>query len=719
MRSDEPRFSLHLALVILLAVTACGPEDPPDKLGPDMSTPTPDMGFAEDMGVDSASAEPDMDVASPRCGKDERVSGGACVECPTGTRNDAGDDSAGADTSCDSVLCAADERVETNECVACPAGSSNMAGDDASAMDTQCDGIMCPSNQRVANNACVECPVGTTNMAGDDASGQDTTCDPVLCARDERVQDNACIACPVGTTNIAGDDASGADTICEDACSQTLGVYCFEITEGYLKASNSDDNDTFGESVSLSGDRLAVGAPREGSCATGVDPFGGQLENSCDNAGAVYIFERDPVTDEWTQTAYIKASNTNRLDQFGYSVSLSGDRLAVGAFNETSCADGVDPAGGQSDNSCRLAGAAYIFDLDAATNTWVQSAYVKASNSESEDWFSIVSLSGDRLAVGAYRENSCADGVDPDGGQLDNACDSAGATYIFERDAATDTWSQTSYLKASNSDSGDLFGISLSLDGDRLAVGAQAEDSCADGVNATGQADNSCARAGAVYLFEFNSATSNWAQIAYIKASNPDPTDNFGRTVSLSGDRLAVGASGEDSCSNGVNPPNGEADNNCGFFAGAAYVFELDAATGTWTQSAYLKASNSSERDQFGWRVALLGDRLAVTANREESCAVGVNPRPGQNDDSCDSAGAVYLFEFDTILDRWSPSLYFKASNTDVGDFFGGNVALSAGNLAVGAHAEDSCADGVNPSGGQADNACDFAGAIYTFTLAP
>lgn len=70
------------------------------------------------------------------------------------------------------------ERVQSNACVSCPPGTTNAAGDDASGSNTTSDAVLCAADQRVQSNACVSCPPGTTNAAGDDASGLDTTCDP-------------------------------------------------------------------------------------------------------------------------------------------------------------------------------------------------------------------------------------------------------------------------------------------------------------------------------------------------------------------------------------------------------------------------------------------------------------------------------------------------------------------------------------------------------------
>ena len=318
-------------------------------------------GTANEPDDDASGADTTCDPVL--CRADEHVEQNACVACPPGSTNEAGDDASGPNTGCDPVLCQADERVEQNACVVCPAGTMNMAGDDASGTDTACDGVLCPSNQRVDQSACVACPVGTRNEAGDDASGANTACEPVLCQADEYVQQNTCVTCPAGTTNEAGDDASSSDTVCDDACSGIFGILCDQIIDGYLKASNSEADEFFGVSVSLHGDRLTVGAPHEDSCADGVDPAGGQADNGCTSAGAAYLFERDAQTGVWSQRAYLKASNSEKDDFFGGSVSLHGERLAVGAWGEDSCADGFDPVDGQADNGCAAGGAVYLHRL--------------------------------------------------------------------------------------------------------------------------------------------------------------------------------------------------------------------------------------------------------------------------------------------------------------------------------------------------------------------
>ena len=96
--------------------------------------------------------------------------------------------------------------------------------------------------------------------------------------------------------------------------------------EAYLKASNAEADDRFGGSVAISGDTLVVGARQEDSSASG-----GESDNSSTDAGAAYVFTRSDTTGEWTQQAYLKASNAVASDNFGHSVSIDGDTLVVSA----------------------------------------------------------------------------------------------------------------------------------------------------------------------------------------------------------------------------------------------------------------------------------------------------------------------------------------------------------------------------------------------------
>ena len=496
----------------------------------------------------------------------------------------------------------------------------------------------------------------------------------------------------------------------------------------YLKASNTDASDHFGcggenhghngQSVSLSADgrTLAVGAPHESSAATGVN--GNQRDNSVFDAGAVYVFTRSG--DSWIQQAYLKPSNPQSGAEFGHYVALSadGNTLAVSAYWEASGATGIN--GNQKDESIPQAGAVYVFVR--AGSAWKQQAYVKASNTgeagtadtfgEGDQFGWSLALSGDgtTMAVGAITEDSGAAGIN--GNQRDNASPSAGAVYVFTRTGGA--WGQQAYVKPSNLDAGDMFGysVSLSADGSTLAVGSFDEDGSGRGINP--DPDNRNAGSGAVYVFTRGGAT--WSQQAYLKPANSEPQDSFGVHVALSDDgaTLLAGSLDEDCPAIGINPRGCENDWNSDLSMGAAYVF-VRAGT-TWSQQAFLKASNTGANDWFGARVALSGDgnTAAVGAPFEDGGARGINGR--QNDDSASQAGAVYVFTRTGAT--WQQRAYVKGTNTDAFDEFGSSVALdrAGATLVASARGEDSAARGVNAN--QADNSADEAGAVYAFAIA-
>ena len=377
---------------------------------------------------------------------------------------------------------------------------------------------------------------------------------------------------------------------------------------------------------------------------------------------------------DFAEQAYIKASNTDGGDEFGYSVALSGDTLAVGAYLEDSSSD-ITP-----DENTTDSGAVYVFSQSGGT--WIQQAYIKASNIGAGDNFGIsVALSGDTLAVGATGEDSITQGVGTVPDDLDPDANS-GAVYIFVRTGIS--WNEEAYIKAPNTGDQDEFGISVALSGDTLAVGAHGEDS--DSMDIIVPDNNSASNSGAVYVF--TRSETIWSEQAYIKASNIGALDRFGNSISLSGDTLAVGASEEDT------------------WRGAVYVFTRNATT--WSEQAYLKASNPDIQDYFGISVALSGDTLAVGAYLEDSSTVGADATPDNNGSN---SGAVYVFvRSDTT---WSQQAFIKAINTDDNDQFGKSVALSGDVLVVGAAREDSDIAGINQ--GWNEKQKDY-GAVYVYT---
>jgi hypothetical protein len=238
-----------------------------------------------------------------------------------------------------------------------------------------------------------------------------------------------------------------------NAALESGAVYVFAHTgvrweqQAYVKASNAGTGDRFGTSIALgrlggpetNGSRLAVGAPREDSAATGVD--GNQSDDSACDSGAAYTFERDGI--QWSQQSYVKASNTEVCIPearprawFGSAIALSanGSTLAVGAIGEGGTSSGVN--GDQTNNAPwppyeYRPGAVFVFDYGSQGISG-QRAYVKASNPEVGDRFSdalALSSNGDTLAVGAEQEASNARGVDGD--ESNNDTRHAGAVYLY------------------------------------------------------------------------------------------------------------------------------------------------------------------------------------------------------------------------------------------------------------------------------------------------
>jgi hypothetical protein len=495
----------------------------------------------------------------------------------------------------------------------------------------------------------------------------------------------------------------------------------------YLKASNAEAGDQFGnggtllgDSVAISGDgnTIAVGAPKESSGAKGIN--GNQNDNSIYASGAVYVFTRGGAAG-WTQQAYLKASNPAEAAEFGHIVVLSGDgnTMAVSAYFEPSAAKGVN--GNQNDKSIPQAGAVYVFTRNGTR--WAQQAYIKASNTgeagvgdnfgDGDQFGFALSISddGNTIAVGANAEDSSATGINGD--QTDNSMISAGAVYVFARTGAT--WAQQAYVKPTNTFGNTQFGysVALSANGNTLAVSSFDEGGISRLVN--GPMTRGRNGSGAVYVFNRNAG--KWTQDAYLKAENAEGNDSLGVAVAISddGNTILTGSLDEDCLATGVNPTGCGDDNASDTSAGAAYVFVR--SEGDWKQHAFLKASNTGKNDWFGSRIALSGDgnTLAIPAQLEDSNAKGING--DQKDDSATEAGALYVFT--RSGDSWRQIAYVKGSNNEAFDEFGSSVALSRDGrtLVAGARGEDSAAKGIN--GNQNDNSADEAGAVYVFAVGP
>jgi FG-GAP repeat len=500
----------------------------------------------------------------------------------------------------------------------------------------------------------------------------------------------------------------------------------------YIKASNAEAADHFGcggaldghtgnsVTISADGNTMAIGAHQESSGAKGIN--GNQNDNAAYASGAVYVFARTP-NGGWAQQAYVKASNAGQSDNFGSTVALSsdGNTMVVSALWESSAAKGVNA--NQNDDSLPQAGAAYVFSRSGTT--WTQQAYLKASNTGrapvpgvAEDWgdgdqfgFSLaISGDGNTVAVGAISEDGVGAGINNMPSQDDDSANSAGAVYVFVRTGTA--WSQQAYVKAANSNAGDLFGyqIGLNFDGNTMAVSGYDEDGSPRFPN--GIPDNLRGGAGTIYVF--TREVSNWRQSAYLKGSNSEGGDSLGYSVVISadGNTIAAGTADEDCYFPGVDAMPCDNDRAANTSAGAAYVWVRNG--NNWIQQAFIKSSNPGLEDWFGVRMALSGDgnTLAIVASLENSMGQGINPP--EDDDLATDAGAVYFYTRQGST--WTQKAFVKAAHNEAYDEFGSAIALSRDGktLVVGARGEDSAAKGVN--GNEQDNSASEAGAAFVFS---
>ena len=266
-----------------------------------------------------------------------------------------------------------------------------------------------------------------------------------------------------------------------------------------LTASDGQDFDKFGNSVAVDGDRIVVGTPFN--------------DENGENSGTAYIFEFDGTN--WNETEKLTASDAGAFDRFGFSVSLSGNRALVGAY--------------ENDDDGFESGSAYIFEFDGTD--WNETK-ITASDAVQNDFFGwAVSIFSNRALIGAIGTNDNA----PNGGSV----------YVFEFDGSS--WNETAELSNPDALQNDQFGWSVSLEGDRALIGAPFEE------------DNLLANSGAAYIFDYNG--TSWSQTDKLLASNRETNDQFGHAVSLSGDLALVSALRKE------------------MFTGMAYLFGLDGGT--------------------------------------------------------------------------------------------------------------------------------------------
>jgi hypothetical protein len=274
----------------------------------------------------------------------------------------------------------------------------------------------------------------------------------------------------------------------------------------------------FGYSVSIDGDTVVIGAWKD--------------DDKGDSSGSAYVYTRDTAGDlasNWTQVAKLTAGDGAVNDVFGYSVSIDGDTVVIGAHYD--------------DDKGLNSGSAYVYTRDTAgdlASNWTQVAKLTADDGAADDYFGrSVSIDGSTVVIGAHYD--------------DDKGSNSGSAYVFARDTAGDlasNWTQIAKLTADDRAVNDNFGYSVSIDGDTMVIGAWNDDD--KGLNS-----------GSAYVFTRDTAgelASNWTQVDKLNATDGAAGDEFGYSVSIDGDTIVIGA---------------RLDNDKGSASGSAYVFSI------------------------------------------------------------------------------------------------------------------------------------------------
>jgi hypothetical protein len=377
------------------------------------------------------------------------------------------------------------------------------------------------------------------------------------------------------------------------------------IQQAKLIPSDAANNDNFGAGVAVEGDTAVVGSYTDDH-VTGNDQ------------GSAYVFIRSGTV--WTQAAKLTASDATTDDIFGWSVAISGDTVLIGAY-------GDDTTAGTT------AGSAYVFmKPPGGWTNMTESAKLTPSDAAQTDEFGYtVALSGDTAVVGAVLDNI--------NGGPGGIFDGHGSAYVFVRSGTV--WTQQAKLTASDAAGMDNFGVSIAVSGDTVMIGASRADT--PGVANTG---------GAYVFVKPGGGWVNMTQTAKLLASDIAASDNFGASVSLSGDTAVVGA---------------RLDNTAtGADAGSAYIFTKPASG--WvnmTETVKFTASDGAASDQFGYAVAMSGDRVVIGAALEDNAG-------GSN------AGSAYIFDLNCAAECCAGDFDNNnvVTNADIADFV---AALLAG----------------------------------------
>lgn len=385
------------------------------------------------------------------------------------------------------------------------------------------------------------------------------------------------------------DDDGGNKSGSAYVYAESGGVYSFEQK---LTASDEASNDEFGSSVDISGTRIVVGAQKN--------------DDGGESSGSIYVFD---LSGTWTEVTKLIAFDDAAQDRYGFSVGVADGSLLTGSRLD-------DDAGINS-------GSVYFYDLD--TGTWTLD--LKSSDNDmiddpTEDNFgSSVSLSWDNALVASYRD--------------DDFGASSGSVRFYGFDGSQ--WQDFGKVYASAPDQSDNFGLKTAISGNVAVIGALGDDDKGN-------------NAGAAYIFEKGGAS--WTQTKKLTAGDGEDFDNFGWSVGIDGDVIAIGAYLDDDNANG---------------SGAVYIYEYDGSD--WGLTAKMISSDGGTNQHYGYSVDVEGDMIVVGARDDGSQET--------------SGGSAYVLQ--KIGGTWTEVAKLEPNVVTAQKFFGYSVSISEGVVIVGA----------------------------------
>jgi hypothetical protein len=360
-----------------------------------------------------------------------------------------------------------------------------------------------------------------------------------------------------------------------------------------ITAIDGSSGDELGYAVSVSGNFVLAGARS--------DDIGANV-----NQGSAYLYKQ--LNDSWVHQIKLTASDGKANDNFGNAVAISGDFAVVGAY--------LHDVGAKQDQ-----GAAYVYRRQGTA--WFFQAKLVANDGEAGDFFgNAVAIHHDYIAVGAYGDDVGANV-------------NQGSVYVFKRSGST--WGQQTKLAAADGGASDNFGVSVAIFGNTIVSGCYRKDI------------GSNADQGAAYVYVGQSNV--WIEQAKLWSNTGQTQDNFGFSVSLYQDKIAIGIPGSD-YSTYVNP-------------GAAQVYKRVGST--WSLEGNLYAATPQSQAQLGTNICLYDNHVLVSAYQEDYAAMG-------------NQGRTYLFNFQYF--RWQLKGAMRNNEGEANDWLGFGLGLS-GEFAV------------------------------------